>query len=179
MSWVVTPIITRYLDKEKIVIASLIFLSLTHSLPFITHYLGLFDGMEQSKILNFMSVMILFSSIFSLISLMTRESMVPDIIDEIEFQSEKRQEGAVSSLTSFCSKCMSGLGQFISMFFLWIINYPPGGSEPSSEQLVSLFILHGPVVSLLFLFPMLIFLNYKLSRKKHNKIKNNLELTNR
>ena len=82
----------KYLDKEKIVIASLIFLSLTHSLPFITHYLGLFDGMEQSKILNFMSVMILFSSIFSLISLMTRESMVPDIIDEIEFQSEKRQE---------------------------------------------------------------------------------------
>ena len=74
---------------------------------------------------------------------------------------------------------MSGLGQFISMFFLWIINYPPGGSEPSSEQLVSLFTLHGPVVSLLFLFPMLIFLNYKLSRKKHNKIKNNLELTNR
>ena len=179
VSWVVTPIITRYLDKEKIVIASLIFLSLTHSLPFITHYLGLFDGMEQSKILNFMSVMILFSSIFSLISLMTRESMVPDIIDEIEFQSEKRQEGAVSSLTSFCSKCMSGLGQFISMFFLWIINYPPGGSEPSSEQLVSLFTLHGPVVSLLFLFPMLIFLNYKLSRKKHNKIKDNLELTNR
>ena len=50
--------------------------------------------------------------------------MVPDMIDQVQQESNLRQDGAISSLTSFCAKCMTGLGQFFSMFVLWLISFP-------------------------------------------------------
>ena len=64
------------------------------------------------------------TGIFSIMSLMVRESMIPDVVDEIHASTGLRQDGTISALTSFCAKCMTGFGQFFSMLILWIIGYP-------------------------------------------------------
>tara|TARA_A100001011_G_scaffold400488_1_gene515470 strand:- start:45119 stop:46522 length:1404 start_codon:yes stop_codon:yes gene_type:complete len=170
ISWQLTPRLIQHLDKEKLVILCLILLSITHSLPFLLFKLNYLNNDDQLDLVIFFFVIISLTGIFSLISLMTRESMIPDIIDQVYSDTKYRQEGAVSSITSFCSKCMSGVGKFISMFLLWIIEFPAGNSTPTQEQLDSLLFIHGPLVSLFFLIPMLIFTQYALSRKIHHQI---------
>ena len=98
--------------------------------------------------------------------------MVPDIVDQISQNTDVRNDGSVSAVTSFCAKCMSGLGQFISMFILWLIAFPSGNNgEPTILQLEQLAFFQGPFIFLLFLFPALIFLRYPLTRAIHRNIK--------
>ena len=101
---------------------------------------------------------------------MTRESMVPDMIDQVQQESNLRQDGTISSLTSFCAKCMTGLGQFFSMFVLWLISYPQGSVEATFTQREMLALFQGPLIMILFLIPIIIFSGYKIDRKKHKEI---------
>ena len=96
--------------------------------------------------------------------------MVPDMIDQVQQESNLRQDGAISSLTSFCAKCMTGLGQFFSMFVLWLISFPQGSIEATFEQREMLALFQGPLIMLLFVITIVIFSGYKIDRKKHKEI---------
>tara|TARA_B100001989_G_C24370307_1_gene379027 strand:- start:400 stop:726 length:327 start_codon:yes stop_codon:yes gene_type:complete len=106
---------------------------------------------------------------------MTRESMIPDVIDAIHLESKIRQDATISSLTSFCAKCMTGFGQFFSGFILWLIAFPRGDIEPTSQQQESLAFFQGPMILILFLIPIFIFFHYSITRKKHRTIKEGLQ----
>ena len=45
-------------------------------------------------------------------SLMVRESMIPDVVDEIHASTSLRQDGTISARPSFCAKCMTGSANF-------------------------------------------------------------------
>ena len=123
-----------------------------------------------SSLVYFLSVFIFITGTFSVMSLMVRESMVPDMIDQVQQESNLRQDGAISSLTSFCAKCMTGLGQFFSMFVLWLISFPQGSVDATFTQREMLALFQGPMIMLLFLIPIVIFSGYKIDRKKHREI---------
>jgi Na+/melibiose symporter-like transporter len=65
---------------------------------------------------------------------------------------------------------MTGLGQFFSMFVLWMISFPARDIDATLEQKEMLAIFQGPIILLLFLIPIFIFTRYKLDRAKHKKI---------
>ena len=91
-------------------------------------------------------------------------------IDQVQQESNLRQDGTISSITSFCAKCMTGLGQFFSMFVLWLISFPQGSIEATFEQREMLALFQGPLIMLLFVIPIVIFSGYKIDRKKHKEI---------
>ena len=123
-----------------------------------------------NSLVYYLSVFIFITGTFSVMSLMTRESMLPDMIDQVQKESKLRQDGTISSLTSFCAKCMTGLGQFFSMFVLWLISYPQGSVEATFTQREMLALFQGPLIMILFLVPIIIFSGYKIDRKKHKEI---------
>ena len=146
---------------------------LANSLTFLTQtqFWGLSTLQVQEFIkIYFLSVFIFITGTFSVMSLMTRESMVPDMIDQVQKESKLRQDGTISSLTSFCAKCMTGLGQFFSMFVLWLISYPQGSVEATFTQREMLALFQGPLIMILFLIPIIIFSGYEIDRKKHKEI---------
>jgi len=173
-SWFITPKLINTFEKHHIVIASLMLIGFFQSLPFIFYVAGFSPEMGSSNLLVFLGINMLFTSTFAYVSLISRESMVPDMVDKLSKTSDFRRDGSVSSVTSFCAKSMSGFGQFLSMFVLWLISFPSGMIiEPSLQQEELLGFFQGPFIFLVFILPIIIFLKYPLTRAAHRKIKLN------
>jgi len=170
ISWFLVPKLVKNFEKRSILLFSLIAIGIFQATPFVFYKIGLAPESGSSALVYFLSVFIFVTGTFSIMSLMTRESMVPDMIDQVQQESNLRQDGTISSLTSFCAKCMTGLGQFFSMFVLWIISFPQGSSEATFAQREMLALFQGPLIMLLFIIPIVIFSGYKIDRKKHSEI---------
>ena len=172
-SWFLTPKLVKSFDKKRLVIICLLLIGIFHSIPYFLYKVGLAPPIGSNETVQFLSVFLFLTGIFSIMSLMLRESMIPDVIDEIQASTGLRQDGTVSALTSFCAKCMTGFGQFFSMLILWIIGYPSDGSA-TLVQREYLAIAHGPLVFLMFSIPIFLFMQYPISRSKHRQIINKL-----
>lgn len=175
LSWFLVPKLVKIFEKRTILISSLFMIGAFQAVPFIIYKLGLTPTFGSDSLVYFLSFFIFITGTFSLISLMTRESMVPDMIDQVQKESNLRQDGAISSLTSFCAKCMTGLGQFFSMFTLWLISFPKGSVEATLQQKEMLAVFQGPMIMILFLIPIFIFAGYKIDREKHKEILRDLK----
>ena len=175
LSWFLVPKLVKIFEKRTILISSLFMIGTFQAVPFIIYKLGLTPTFGSDSLVYFLSFFIFITGTFSLISLMTRESMVPDMIDQVHKESNLRQDGAISSLTSFCAKCMTGLGQFFSMFTLWLISFPKGSVEATLQQKEMLAVFQGPMIMILFLIPIFIFAGYKIDREKHKEILRDLK----
>ena len=175
LSWFLTPKLVQIFEKKDIVIFSLVLIGFFQSLPFILYEMNLMPEQGSKKLVIFLSFPLFITSTFALISLMTRESMIPDVIDAIYLESNIRQDATISSLTSFCAKCMTGFGQFFSGFILWLIAFPKGDIEPTLQQQEFLAFFQGPMILILFLIPIFIFSHYSITRKKHRTIKEGLQ----
>ena len=175
LSWFLVPKLVKIFEKRTILISSLFMIGAFQAMPFIIYKLGLTPTFGSDSLVYFLSFFIFITGTFSLISLMTRESMVPDMIDQVQKESNLRQDGAISSLTSFCAKCMTGLGQFFSMFTLWLISFPKGSVEATLQQKEMLAVFQGPMIMILFLIPIFIFAGYKIDREKHKEILRDLK----
>ena len=170
MSWFLVPKLVKKFEKKTILLFSLVVIGIFQATPFILYKVGAVPEIGSNSLVYFLSIFIFVTGTFSIMSLMTRESMVPDMIDQVQQESNLRQDGAISSLTSFCAKCMTGLGQFFSMFVLWLISFPQGSIEATFEQREMLALFQGPLIMLLFVIPIVIFSGYKIDRKKHKEI---------
>lgn len=170
VSWFLLPKLVKRFEKKTILIFSLLVIGIFQAAPFVLYKIGLMPEFGASSLVYFLSVFIFITGTFSVMSLMARESMVPDMIDQVQQESKLRQDGTISSLTSFCAKCMTGLGQFFSMFVLWLISYPQGSVEATYIQREMLALFQGPMIMLLFIIPIAIFSGYKIDRKKHIEI---------
>ncbi len=170
VSWFLLPKLVKRFEKKTILIFSLLVIGIFQAAPFVLYKIGLMPEFGASSLVYFLSVFIFITGTFSIMSLMARESMVPDMIDQVQQESKLRQDGTISSLTSFCAKCMTGLGQFFSMFVLWLISYPQGSVEATYIQREMLALFQGPMIMLLFIIPIAIFSGYKIDRKKHIEI---------
>ena len=174
-SWFLVPKLVQTFEKRTILISCLFMIGVFQSVPFISYKLGYAPSFGSDSLVYFLSIFIFITGTFSLISLMTRESMVPDMIDQVQKESNLRQDGAISSLTSFCAKCMTGLGQFFSMFVLWLISFPKGSVEATLQQKEMLAVFQGPMIMILFLIPIFIFAGYKIDREMHKEILRDLK----
>ena len=170
VSWFLVPKLVRTFEKRSILLFSLTIIGIFQATPYVLYKIGLSPEFGSITLVYFLSVFIFVTGTFSIMSLMTRESMVPDMIDQVQQVSNLRQDGTISSLTSFCAKCMTGLGQFFSMFVLWLISFPQGSVEATFAQREMLALFQGPLIMLLFVIPIVIFSGYKIDRKKHNEI---------
>ena len=175
LSWFLVPRLVQIFEKRTILISSLFMIGVFQSVPFISYKLGYAPSYGSDSLVYFLSIFIFITGTFSLISLMIRESMVPDMIDQVQKESNLRQDGAISSLTSFCAKCMTGLGQFFSMFVLWLISFPKGSVEATLQQKEMLAVFQGPMIMILFIIPIFIFAGYRINREKHKEILRDLK----
>lgn len=170
VGWFLVPKLVKIFEKRTILLFSLVVIGIFQATPFILYKVGVMPEFGSNSLVYFLAVFIFITGTFSIMSLMTRESMVPDMIDQVQQESNLRQDGTISSLTSFCAKCMTGLGQFFSMFVLWLISFPQGSIDATFAQREMLALFQGPMIMLLFLIPIVIFSDYKIDRKKHREI---------
>ena len=108
----------------------------------------------------FISFFLVFLITLNVTGIMVRDSMVGDIADEVELQSNKRQEGILFATVGFMQKLNAGLGSFFAGQVLAFINFDR--LNHTAEQAYTLAFIQGPLTTLLMVVPFIIFFRYSL-----------------
>jgi len=112
------------------------------------------------------------SQVFFIAYIILLDSMLSDSIDEHELDSGKRKEGLFFAARSFATKASYGLGSFFAGIGLDIINFPQNATPDSvpADSVMSLAILSGPVMFVLFAATVAISGRYPMTADKHREI---------
>ena len=169
-----TPRLVKFLDKKNIVLLSIFGVAFFAPIPLLMFNLGYTPEKGTLSLVLFIACFLVFLITFNVIGNMTRDSMIGDIADQVELDSGKRQEGVLFATVSFMQKLNTGIGSFFAGQVLNYINFDRSNNTP--EQAYTLAIIQGPVVTLLFMIPLIIFLFYRLTKERHTSILRKLDI---
>jgi GPH family glycoside/pentoside/hexuronide:cation symporter len=105
------------------------------------------------------------------------DSMLSDTAEQHELSSGRREEGLFFAARSFATKASFGLGSFFAGIALDLIAFPRGVAPEAvpAEAVTKLAILGGPVLTLLFVFVLVIIRRYPLDAKSYAQIRASLD----
>ena len=173
LAFYITPRIVKVLEKRTVVLIAIAGVGFLSPVAFIMYNLGLTPEKGSLQLVLFISIFLVFLITFNVMGIMVRDSMVGDIADEVELQSNKRQEGILFATVGFMQKLNAGLGSFFAGLVLNYINFDR--ANHTTEQAYTLAFIQGPVTTLLMIVPFIIFLGYTLSSSRHKEIINSLK----
>ncbi|MAV61391.1 MAG: MFS transporter [Gammaproteobacteria bacterium] len=173
LAFYITPRIVKVLEKRTVVLIAIAGVGFLSPAAFIMYNLGLTPEKGSLQLVLFISIFLVFLITFNVMGIMVRDSMVGDIADEVELQSNKRQEGILFATVGFMQKLNAGLGSFFAGLVLNYINFDR--ANHTAEQAYTLAFIQGPVTTLLMIVPFIIFLGYTLSSSRHKEIINSLK----
>lgn len=128
--------------------------------------------MEPGATYRFVIFMVFFGA--SLSGYMMVWSLIADVVDYDEYETNKRHEGSFYGLYTFVSKLAMAAGVLASGIFLEVVNLEKS-VEVTSEMINAMIIFVGPVAGSLNFIGCLIFMKFEYSRKDHERIQKELE----
>jgi GPH family glycoside/pentoside/hexuronide:cation symporter len=140
--------------------------------PQVLYFTGLLESMSDTTKFTFIFSVNGVSQIFFIAYIILLDSMLSDVIDEHELNTGKREEGLFFAARSFATKASYGLGSFFAGIGLDIIHFPQGASPDTvpAEAVLSLAIMSGPLMLVLFAATVIVSSRYPLTAKKHGVI---------
>lgn len=97
------------------------------------------------------------------------QSMIADVVEDVERKTGRRNEGVLFSAGSLISKAISGIGVFGAGLILSFVNFPekakPG--EIPFEMLDKLAMTYLPVAAALYVVGLFCLYQYKITRQTH------------
>lgn len=168
----VAQYLAKRFDKKNALALCVIVGGLFAFSPQVLYFSGILQSMDAN--LKFGSVFIVngLSQIFFIAYIILLDSMLTDVIDEHEWLSGEREEGLYFAARSFATKASYGLGGFFAGVGLDLIEFPRAATPEnvSSEAVISLAILSGPVLFLLFCATVMISTRFPLTANRHQEI---------
>lgn len=142
------------------------------STPMLLFLVGSFDNTDVSQRLW---VVYLFNGAaqgFFIAFVILLDSMLSDTADEHELNTGRREEGLFFAARSFATKASYGLGSFFAGIALDIIAFPRGAApaEVAIDSINRLAIVSGPLLTLLFVFVLVIIRRYPLDAARYQEI---------
>ena len=169
--------LARRFDKKNALALCVIAGGLFAFSPQFLYFTGLFEQMSTSNRFAYVFVVNGVSQVFFIAYIILLDSMLSDVIDERELLSGQREEGLFFAARSFATKASYGLGSFFAGVGLDLIRFPrtatPDNVPP--EAVLSLAILSGPVLFVLFAATVVISSRFPLTAAKHARIMQEIE----
>lgn len=142
------------------------------STPMLLYLAGSFDGVEVDTRLW---VVYLFNGAaqgFFIAFVILLDSMLSDTADEHELHTGRREEGLFFAARSFATKASYGLGSFVAGIALDLIAFPRGAApeDVAVESVNRLAIVAGPLLTVLFVFVLIILRRYPLTAERYQEI---------
>jgi GPH family glycoside/pentoside/hexuronide:cation symporter len=173
-----TTAIHRRFDKRATIVVSAIFLSIIPAVPVMLRMAGYFPDNGTSLLLPTMIAFSGLAGVFGAILNISVMSALADIADENELLYGQRQEGMLYSARTFFAKADNALGHFLAGVALDIIQFPvkstPGEVDP--EVIYWLGMLDSPISVIPGLLAALVYAGYRINRKRHVEIQDQLAL---
>ena len=145
--------------------------------PQVLYFTGLLDQMTTGGKFAYVFTVNGISQVFFIAYIILLDSMLSDVIDERELLSGQREEGLFFAARSFATKASYGLGSFFAGIGLDIIHFPRAATPDNvpPDAVLSLAILSGPVLFVLFVATVVISSRFPLSAKRHREIMREIE----
>jgi Na+/melibiose symporter-like transporter len=145
--------------------------------PQVLYFTGVLESMSLTSKFAFIFTVNGISQVFFIAYIILLDSMLSDVIDEHELHSAKREEGLFFAARSFATKASYGLGSFFAGIGLDIIKFPQGASPDTvpADAVLSLAIMSGPVMFVLFAATVIVSSRYPLTANRHGEIMREIE----
>ncbi len=176
IGFLITARLHMLFEKPVIIVISAIVLSFFWSLAVILSLFGLAPDAASWDLVIFIIILGSVSATAGSILNISVMSALADVCDEHELLTGYRQEGIFYSARSFFAKASSGLGAMVAGIALDVINFPTYGSgeEITESMLFNLGLLDGPFAMVWGLIAAFFYSGYKITRKYHADIRDNL-----
>ena len=174
---VVAQGLSRRFDKKRALAMCVITGGVFAFSPQVLYFTGVLESMSLTSKFAFIFTVNGISQVFFIAYIILLDSMLSDVIDEHELHSDKREEGLFFAARSFATKASYGLGSFFAGIGLDIIKFPQGASPDTvpADAVLSLAIMSGPVMFLLFAATVIVSSRYPLTVNRHGEIMREIE----
>jgi len=170
-SWVAQTLSRRF-DKKNALALCVITGGLFAFSPQLLYFTGILDSMDISGRFAYIFTVNGISQVFFIAYIILLDSMLSDVIDEHELDSGRREEGLFFAARSFATKASYGLGSFFAGVGLDIIQFPRSATPENvpADAVLSLAVLSGPILFILFSATVVISSRYPLTVARHREI---------
>ncbi len=177
LSVFVTPIMGRKFDKRKATIISTFLLAIFFSLSYNLRILGLFPENGSPNLLPIFMVFTFGGYLFIFVTMSMVNSMMADVVDDYDLQTNEREEGLFFSTMSFAYKCTVGLGYLVAGLILKAIAFPKQVDlkDVPPEKLEWLGYIGGPILFLMYLSSIYFIMTYPITKSRYQEIRKSLE----
>ena len=176
------PLFSDKFGKKSTVIYIWAFQIIFAALPFALRYMdlaygtSLFPSNDSPYLLPVLCVHVVINVAAAIIVFATLSSMIMDLVEDIQLETGRREEGILFSARSFADKAISGFGLTIAGVILSVIAFPSSteireiydGTVPA-EILANLALWYIPICIVAFGSALLMVRGYSLSRSEHEK----------
>ena len=186
----ISPIIAIFLapwfsdkfGKKETVMSIWAFQIIFAALPFALRYsdlifgTSLFPTNESPLLLPILCIHVVINVAAAIIVFATLGSMIMDLVEDIQLETGRREEGILFSARSFADKAVSGFGLTLGGAILSIISFPSSkeirenfNGQVPSEILANLALWYVPICIIAFGSALLMVRGYTLQRSEHEK----------
>ena len=175
-AFIVVPRLVQFLEKRSILLFAISLAALVPPIPIFLYINEILPSSGSWNLFFALAPFVYFANACLSSSAIIRESMLGDISDEVELESNLGQQGLMFASSSLIGKLNTGLGILVAGLALEFIGFPQGSEvTPNADQIFNLAMIQGPFVALLMIIPFGIFSFYSIDRQKHQKILSQLE----
>lgn len=170
-----TRVLHRYINKHTTVLLGTAWFAVLELMPVLLRLAGWFPDNGDPAVFWILLVVRFLMGVGAIQSTVSFNSMMADIADQHELETDRRQEGIFFGAISFSAKGTSGLGNLVAGIGLDVIAWPRGADVRSAadvapETIVHLGILYGPLVAAFAVVAVWCLSHYDLTRERHVEI---------
>ena len=167
------PALMRRFDRRPVLLVAIASVAIACQLPLNLHLLGLFVSTESEFLIPLLLIQWFVVAGSIAVIAVAIYSMLGDISDEIELNKGLRQEGLIFSARAFFAKASNSAGHFfagvmLDLFIRLPFNAVPG--QVDEDVVFRMAIAGGPIMGLGALISIPIYAKYRLSKKQHDNI---------
>ncbi len=174
LSMFLTPFATRLFDKKPTLIMSAMLTIFNINTPIILALMDVswFPERGSNILLVVLVVNAGITALLGPVIFATLNSMFADITDEHELEVNERREGVIFAARAFAVKATSSMGLIFGGVLLDYIQFPRGAEMGSVPDTIvwQLGFIAGPATSVFTFFGMMMYLGYRIDRKRHAEI---------
>ncbi|MBD3744597.1 MAG: MFS transporter [Sphingopyxis terrae] len=166
---VLVPFVSKRLGKRNGAVAIYALGFINGALPITLRLFGLMPENGSTLLFIILSVESFIQGLLYVMSAVLLNSMLNDVVEEVEVATGNRSEGLLFSADAFFTKAVSGLGVLISGGLLTLIAFPakakPGAV--TSDVIWSLGAIYIPVVAIITVIVVATLLRFPINRTRH------------
>ena len=177
-SFVTAGLLQKYFEKQQIMVVSIFLLMILAMGRVILRFVDVLPQNGDPALVWFLVIYVCFMAYFWSMILIMFASMIPDIVDEQEFDTGLRQEGVFSAGISFAGKATTSVGLIIGGMLLDLFIQFPRGAAPADVGSHTIFLLgltDGILVPVLNIGALFLLMRYSLTPERLAKIQAELK----